>query len=176
MKTRCLRIVCCLGILFAMGNQKAHAQFWSGSSSSYGLEEAVAVNLSGGLTFWDYLDRNQRRSFELGVDIYDKGKLGFGILGENDFYLSATLCFLKSDYVNVQGGLRRYTYSENKGFSHVGTGEVTVFVASPLFVKLQGGYAYNSKLVKINNPAFGSAEIGLRYVFGQNFGSGYNGF
>ena len=28
----------------------------------------------------------------------------------------------------------------------------------------------------IGRPAFGAAEIGLRDVFGQNFGSGYNGF
>lgn len=157
-------------------HHEAKAQFWSGSSSSYGLEEAVAVNLSGGLTYWDYLNRNQRRSFELGVDLYDKGKLGFGILGENDFYLSGSLCLYKDEFVNLQAGLRRFTYSENKGFAHVASTELSVFMNSPIFIKLQGGYAYNYKLVRINNPIIGSAELGFKYVFGRNFGSGYNGF
>jgi hypothetical protein len=96
-----------------------------------------------------------------------------GIIGENDYWVSAGTKLFSSEGLEIESGIQRFRFSSFNQFSNNAYVNTKITVREPFFLLLESSYSYNSNNELMKSPWLISARLGLKIDLSD---SGFGGF
>ena len=176
-------LLCC----FLIGSfVKTHAQFFEdpmffpgwNNRSMYrsGMKDLVSMRLGLGATHWDYRVKPLKWSANLDLNLYQKFTIGMGVLGENDYYFSGGTHLFSSDGLEIEGGIQRFEFSSQKGFSNNVYLNGKIQIRYPFYALVETSYAWNTNYQLMKSPFMVSGRLGLLINLTETGFGGFGGF
>jgi len=172
-----------LFFVFFFGFISVNAQFlanseifpgWTGTNSTKSnIKSLVSFNLSIGESYWNYRDKPIKLSGALELDFLEKINIGMGILGENDFWVSAGTKLFASDGLEIESGIQRFSFSSDNQFSNNAYLNSKITISEPFFILVESSYSFNTNNELMRSPWLFSARLGIKINFDN---TGFGGF
>jgi hypothetical protein len=96
-----------------------------------------------------------------------------GILGENDYWVSAGTKLFSSEGLAIESGIQRFRFSSFNQFSNNVYVNSTITIREPFILILESSYSYHSNNELMKSPWLVSARIGMKIDLNE---SGFGGF
>jgi hypothetical protein len=99
-----------------------------------------------------------------------------GVLGENDYYVSAGTHIFSSEGLEIESGIQRFQFSSNKGFSNNVYANGKIQIKYPFYALVESSYSWNTNYKSMKSPLMVSGRLGLLIdLSATGFGS-FGGF
>ena len=141
-----------------------------------GMKDLVSMRFGVGATRWDYRVKPFKWSANLDLNLYQKFTIGMGVLGENDYYVSAGTHIFSSEGLEIESGIQRFQFSSNKGFSNNVYLNGKIQIKYPFYALIESSYSWNTNYKSMKSPLMVSGRLGLLIdLSAAGFGS-FGGF
>lgn len=141
-----------------------------------GLKDLVSMRLGVGATHWDYRVKALKWSGNLDLSLYQKFTVGMGVLGENDYYVSAGTHLFSSEGLDIESGVQRFQFSSEKGFSNNVYLNGKIQIRYPFYALVETSYAWNTNYQLMKSPFMVSGRLGLLINLTETGFGGFGGF
>jgi hypothetical protein len=141
-----------------------------------GMKDLVSMRLGIGSTHWNYRVKPIKWSANLDLNLYQKFTIGMGVLGENDYYVAAGTHLFSSEGLEIEGGIQRFEFSSQKGFSNNVYLNSKIELRYPFYALVESSYAWNTNYQLMKSPFMLSARLGLLINLTETGFGGFGGF
>jgi hypothetical protein len=141
-----------------------------------GLKDLVSMRLGIGATHWNYREKPLKWSANLDLNLYQKFTIGMGVLGENDYYVSIGTDLFSSEGLEIEGGVQRFDFSSQKGFSNNVYVNGKITLKYPLYALVETSYTWNTNYKLMKSPFMVSGRMGLLINLTESGFGGLGGF
>ena len=177
MKRVFVLLVCVFCVVSSKGQFLADSEIFPGwtnrNTGRSNMKGLVALKVSLGESHWNYREKPLKWSGALDLDLFQKINIGMGIIGENDYWVSAGTKLFGSEGLEIESGIQRFRFSSFNQFSNNLYVNTKITVREPFFLLLESSYSYNSNNELMKSPWLLSARLGLKIDLND---SGFGGF
>lgn len=138
-----------------------------------GMKDLLSLRFGLGATHWDYRENPNKWSANLDLNLYQKITIGMGVLGENDYYVSAGTHIFSSEGLQIESGIQRFQFSSFRGFSNNVYLNGKIQIKYPFYALIESSYSWNTNYQLMKSPLMVSGRLGLLINLSS---TGFGGF